>query len=96
MSASTLTMRIDSDLKRGASEVAEFYGLDLSSVTRAFYTQMVRDHAIPIDLGYSSEIPNAETIAAMKEAEYMMAHPDEFPRFSSADEMFASIFDEED
>ena len=31
MSSSTLTIRIDDDLKRGASEVADYYGLDLSS-----------------------------------------------------------------
>ena len=36
MATSTLTIRIDENLKREASEVASYYGLDLSSVTRAF------------------------------------------------------------
>ena len=48
MSSSTLTIRIDDDLKRGASEVADYYGLDLSSVTRAFYKQMVNTRRIPL------------------------------------------------
>ena len=47
MSSSTLTIRVDDDLKRGASEVADYYGLDLSSVTRAFYKQMVNTRRIP-------------------------------------------------
>ena len=46
MAAATLTMRIDSNLKREAAAVAEYYGFDLSGVTRAFYKQMVRDHAM--------------------------------------------------
>ena len=46
MSTSTLTIRVDDDLKRGASEVADYYGLDLSSVTRAFYKQMVNTRRI--------------------------------------------------
>ena len=95
MAAATLTMRIDSDLKKSASEVAEYYGFDLSSVTRAFYKQMVRDHAIPLDLGYSSEVPNDETLAAMEEAEYMMKHPEKSRSFSSAKEMMACILSDE-
>ena len=34
MASSTLTIRVDDDLKREAAEVADYYGLDLSSVTR--------------------------------------------------------------
>ena len=94
MTAATLTMRIDSDLKKGASEVAEYYGLDLSSVTRAFYTQMVRDRAIPLNLGCSIEAPNAETLAAMREAERVMGSPKELQGFSSAKEMMVHVLDE--
>lgn len=91
MAASTLTMRIDSDLKREAAAVAEYYGFDLSGVTRAFYKQMVRDHAIPLDLGYSNEIPNDETLAAMKEAEEIIARGGTGRSFSSAREMLEFI-----
>ncbi len=91
MAAATLTMRIDSDLKREASAVAEYYGFDLSGVTRAFYKQMVRDHAIPLDLGYSNDVPNEETIAALREAEKIRANGGTGHRFKSAEEMFAYI-----
>lgn len=91
MAAATLTMRIDSELKRDASAVAEYYGFDLSGVTRAFYKQMVRDHAIPLDLGYSNNIPNEETIAAMREAEEIIARGGTGHSFKSAEEMMAFI-----
>lgn len=65
MATSTLTIRIDEDLKRGASEVADYYGLDLSSVTRAFYKQMVNTRRIP--LTFAPEEPNNESLAAIAE-----------------------------
>lgn len=39
MASSTLTIRVDDSLKRETAEVADYYGLDLSSVTRAFFKQ---------------------------------------------------------
>lgn len=37
MASSNLTIRLDSELKDGAASVVESYGLDLSSVVRAFF-----------------------------------------------------------
>lgn len=71
MAASTLTIRLDEDLKRGAAEVAEYYGLDLSSVTRAFYKQMVNTHRIP--LTFAPEEPNEESLAAIVEGDAFLA-----------------------
>ncbi len=96
MAAATLTMRIDSNLKREAAAVAEYYGFDLSGVTRAFYKQMVRDHAIPLDLGYSNDIPNEETLAAMKAAEEVIAKGGTGHRFNSAEEMMMFLEKEVD
>lgn len=41
----TLAMRLSDELKSDATEVAEYYGFDLGSITRAFYTQMVRERS---------------------------------------------------
>lgn len=71
MASSTLTIRIDDDLKREASEVADYYGLDLSSVTRAFYKQMVREHSIPLNLGPCE--PNEDSLKAIAETDAMIA-----------------------
>lgn len=71
MAASTLTIRIDDELKRGAAEVAEYYGLDLSSVTRALYKQMVNTHSIP--LFFSQGEPSDESLDAVRDAEAFFA-----------------------
>lgn len=71
MTASTLTIRLDDELKRGAAEVADYYGLDLSSVTRAFYKQMVNTRRIP--LTFAPEEPNEESLAAIAEGDAFLA-----------------------
>lgn len=71
MASTTLTIRIDDDLKREASQVADYYGLDLSSVTRAFYKQMVNTRRIP--LSFAPEEPNAESVEAIHEGDAFLA-----------------------
>lgn len=71
MASATLTIRVDDDLKREASEVADYYGLDLSSVTRAFYKQMVNTRRIP--LTFAPEEPNAESLEAIREGDAYLA-----------------------
>lgn len=66
----TMTIRCDERDKREAARVAEYYGFDLSSVTRAFWKQMGRTGRIPLDLG--NEEPNEESLEAIREAERMM------------------------
>ena len=67
MAASSVTIRVDSDIKEGASRIAEHFGFDLSSVTRAFYKQMIRENRIPLNL--SDPEPNAESMEAIREAQ---------------------------
>lgn len=66
----TMTIRCDEKDKRDAARVAEYYGFDLSSVTRAFWKQMVRTGRIPLDLG--NEEPNEESLEAIREVGQMM------------------------
>ena len=70
MAASTLTIRLDSNLKKEVSEVVESYGFDLASVTRAFYIQIVRTNAIPLSLSYAQ--PNDESLKAIRETDEMI------------------------
>ena len=71
MASSSLTIRIDSELKNEASRVVEHYGLDLSSVIRAFFTQIVNTNSIPLSFDY--ERPNEESLIAIRETEQMIA-----------------------
>ena len=70
MTASSVTIRVDKEVKEDASRIAEHFGFDLSSVTRAFYKQMIRENRIPLNL--SDPEPNAESLAAIRETEEMI------------------------
>lgn len=71
MASSNLTIRLDSELKNEAARVVEHYGLDLSSVIRAFFTQIVNTNSIPLSFDY--ERPNDESLIAIRETEQMIA-----------------------
>ena len=71
MASSSLTIRLDSELKNEASKVVEHYGLDLSSAIRAFFTQIVNTNSIPLSFDY--ERPNGESLIAIRETEQMIA-----------------------
>ena len=71
MGTSTLTIRLDSNLKDEASRVVEHYGLDISTAMRAFLTQIVNTNAIPLSFDYAQ--PNEESLIALREASEMIA-----------------------
>lgn len=65
MSANALvTTRINSEIKKEASEVLASVGLTISDVIRVLLTKIAREHAIP----FNPLTPNEETIKAMLEA----------------------------
>lgn len=43
-----------------------------------------------------NKLPNAETIAAMKEVDEMHKHPEQYPSFNSVDEMLDTLLKNED
>ena len=61
MTMTSVTVRVDDATKKQATDI----GLDLSSVTRAFYRQIVRENRIPLSLS-RQPIP-AETLDALDE-----------------------------
>lgn len=85
--STTFTIRLDADLKREASEVAESYGLDLSTATRLFYTQMARTNSVPVSLDY--ERPNAESLEAIRQAREIIAKGG--PGYDSVEDMWKSL-----
>ncbi|MDO4241695.1 MAG: type II toxin-antitoxin system RelB/DinJ family antitoxin [Microbacteriaceae bacterium] len=84
----SVTVRVDDETKARAAEIADFFGFDLSSVTRAFYKQMVRENRIPLNL--SEREPNEESLEALAEADEFFASGKK-PRFKNTQEMFAAL-----
>ena len=83
----TMSIRIDEEEKKQAAKIAEYYGFDLSSVTRAFYKQMIREKRIPLNLGNYE--PNEETIESLRESEEMAKAG--VSRFKTVEETIASL-----
>jgi DNA-damage-inducible protein J len=65
---SMLHVRVDDGLKNKASTALDAMGLSLSDAVRMLLTRIVADQAFPLEL----KVPNAETRAAMAEADGML------------------------
>jgi DNA-damage-inducible protein J len=82
---SMLHVRIDDDLKARATKALDAIGLSTSDAVRLLFHRIVADQAFPLEL----KVPNAETLAAMKEAEDIVKN--KTARFRSAEELFAGL-----
>lgn len=91
MAKTTTTITIDSNIKAQAQELLADFGLDLSTAVNIFLRQTVRENAIPFNI--SREVPNSDTIAAMKEAEVIKTHPELYKRYSSFSELLKEVED---
>lgn len=89
MTMSSVTVRVDEDVKNMAAQIADDFGFDLSSVTRAFYKQMIRERRIPLNLSYPE--PNKESLESIKVAEEVIAKGSS--GYSSAEDMFKAMDD---
>ena len=87
---SSVTVRIDDQTKTDVTRIVEDFGFDLSSVTRAFYRQIVRENRIPLDLSYLE--PNEESLQSIRDAEEILANGGR--GFKNADEMLAAALAE--
>ena len=82
-----MTIRVDSETKEEAARIAEYFGFDLSSVTRAFYKQMLRENRIPLNL--SNPEPNDESFESIRQSDEIIAAGGH--GYKSAEEMFEAM-----
>ena len=85
-----VTMRIDNVLKKQAEELFADFGLNMSSAFTMFLKQAVREQRIPFEV--TRNVPNATTIAAIKEAEAMEKDPNA-KTFTSVDELMEDLIE---
>ena len=87
MGTASVTIRVDESTKRAVSAIAEDFGFDISSITRAFYKQIEREQRIPLSLEYPR--PNNESLESILEAEKIIA--EKRPGYATAEEMFDAM-----
>jgi DNA-damage-inducible protein J len=78
-------VRVDENIKAQAAETLAAMGLSVSDAVRVFLTRIAAEKELPFTL----RVPNAETLAAMNEADEIAKT--RRARFNSAEELFTSL-----
>ena len=88
METITTSIRADAQLKREADRLFADLGMNFSTAVNIFLRQAVREQGLPFRP--TRDVPNAETLAAMREADRIANDPDA-KGFASVDELFADL-----
>jgi DNA-damage-inducible protein J len=83
---SMIHVRMDNALKAKATEALAALGLSTSDAVRLLFHRIAADQAFPLEL----KVPNAETRAAMREADAFFKTGGK-AQFANSDEMFAEL-----
>lgn len=91
MAKVSTSISIDADVKAQAQALFADFGLDLSTAINIFLRQSIRENCIPFSI--QREVPNADTIAAMREADDMVNNPERYENFNNIDDLKKSLED---
>lgn len=89
MATTNITVRMDTELKKQAETLFSELGLSMSAAITVFMKQAVYEHGIPFQV--RREIPNAETLEAMREAEDIISGKIKVKSYANVDEMFEDL-----
>ena len=73
MATTSMNIRMDREIKAQAELLFAQFGLNMTTAVNMFLRQAVRRQAIPFELKLDN--PNAETVAAMLEAQRLCGDP---------------------
>lgn len=89
MAKVSTSISLDADVKAKAQELFADFGMDLSTAINIFLRQSIRENCIPFSI--QREVPNADTIAAMKEADDMINHPERYETFDTMVDLMRAL-----
>ena len=87
----SLNIRMDKDLKNNLSSLCDELGMNISTAFTIFAKAMVRRGGIPFDVAL--DVPNRETLEAIKEVEEMKKNPSAYKSYTNVKEMMEDILD---
>ena len=79
----TINIRIDEEIKKESEEILNELGLGMTAAVKLFLKAVVWHNGIP----FSLEIPNKQTLKAIKEAEDMSSGKIKAKTYKSVDEL---------
>ncbi len=86
MAQATLSIRVDSQLKKDFDYFCQDVGMNMTTALSVFMKQAVRENRIPFEI--KGDIPNEETVKAIEETEKGTGLS---KSYSSVDEMMADL-----
>lgn len=86
----TVSLRMNRELKSQAEELFSSLGLNMTTAMLLFLNQAVCYQGIPFEI----RRPNAETVAAMREADDICKHPERYQAYDSWAQAKAEILAE--
>ncbi|MCL2051831.1 MAG: type II toxin-antitoxin system RelB/DinJ family antitoxin [Lachnospiraceae bacterium] len=85
---SNVSFRIDTEVKTQADKLFSQLGLNMTTAFNIFLRQSIREGSIPFNVTVNT--PNAETVAALLEAERIAYEPN-FKRYSDVEEALREL-----
>lgn len=85
----TVSFRMDDALKKQADELFNDLGMNLTTAFTIFVKQAVREQGIPFEI--SREVPNSETLEAIREVEEMKKNPSLGKSYTDIDKMMEEM-----
>ena len=89
MATVNMSIRMDTELKKQADAMLSDMGLNMTTAMNMFLRQVVRQGRIPFEI--ATDIPNSETLAAMKEVDDMINGKIPAKKYTSTDELFMDL-----
>ena len=89
MATVNMSIRMDTELKKQADAMLSDMGLNMTTAMNMFLRQVVRQGRIPFEI--ATDIPNSETLAAMKEVDDMINVKIPAKKYTSTDELFKDL-----
>ena len=89
MATVNMSIRMDTELKKQADAMLADMGLNMTTAMNMFLRQVVRQGKIPFEI--ATDIPNAETLAAMREVDDMINGKIPAKKYTSTDELFKDL-----
>ncbi len=89
MATVNMSIRMDAQLKKQAEIMLSDMGLNMTTAMNIFLRQVVRQGKIPFEI--ATDVPNAETLAAMKEVDDMIAGKIPAKKYTNTDELFKDL-----
>jgi len=89
MATVNMSIRMDAELKKQADAMLSDMGLNMTTAMNMFLRQVVRQGRIPFEI--ATDIPNSETIAAIKEMDDMLSGKIPAKRYSNTKDLFEDL-----